>query len=185
MSKIQFYVDENSKTGTHSFFAKTKPYQRLEFDEVAESACQGTSIEPEIMKSAVALYMKKAKELLMQGNRVCLGDKFITLVPSVRCSVKDELNADGSVKTKATASMVRPSKKDAIIGATVSTVFSDDFRNSVNFQRVDKAGNVINDGEEDVDTSGDGTGSEPGTRSGGTTNPSGSGSASSGSGSND
>jgi hypothetical protein len=153
MSKIQFYVDENIKTGTHSFFAKTKPYQRLEFDEVAESACQGTSIEPEIMKSAVDLYMKKAQELLKQGNRVALGDKFITLVPSVKCSVKDTLNQDGTVKTAATAAMVKPQKKDAIIGATVSTVFSDEFRQSVQWQRIDKQGNVLPDsGEETVDT---------------------------------
>jgi len=153
MSKIQFYVDENSKTGTHSFFAKTKPYQRLEFGEVAESACQGTSIEPEVMKAAVALYMKKAQELLKQGNRVALGEKFITLVPQVKCSVKDVLNPDGTVKTAATADMVKPQKQDAIIGATVSTVFSDEFRQSVSWQRVDKQGNVITDpGEETVVT---------------------------------
>ena len=152
MAKIQFYVDENSKTGTHSFFAKTKPYQRLEFGEVAESACQGTSIEPEVMKAAVALYMKKAQELLKQGNRVALGEKFITLVPQVKCSVKDELAADGvTVKKAATADMVKPQKQDAYIGATVSSVFSDDFRNSVSWQRVDKQGNALPDqGEETV-----------------------------------
>lgn len=167
MSKIQFYVDENTKTGTHSFYAKTKPYQRLEFDEVAESACQGTSIEPEIMKSAVALYMKKAQELLKQGNRVALGDKFITLVPGVKCSVKDELNQDGTVKTPATAAMVKPQKKDAVIGATVSSVFSDEFRNAVSWQRVDKAGNAVSDDEEPVDTSGDGTGGDETPQGGG------------------
>ena len=167
MSKIQFYVDENTKTGRHSFFAKTKPYQRLEFDEVAESACSGTSIEPDIMKAAVALYMKKAQELLKQGNRVALGEKFITLVPGVRCSVKDVLNGDGTVKTAATADMVKPSKQDAIIGATVSSVFSDEFRNAVSWQRVDKAGNAIADDDEPVDTTGDGTGTADGGSSSG------------------
>ena len=149
MSKIQFYVDENTKTGTHSFFAKTKPYQRLEFDEVAESACAGTSIEPEVMKAAVALYMKKAAELLKQGNRVALGEKFITLVPQVKCSVKDVLNPDQTVRTAATADMVKPTKQDAIIGATVSSVFSDEFRNSVSWQRVDKQGNPVADTDEE------------------------------------
>ena len=161
MSKIQFYVDENTTTGRHSFFAKTKPYQRLEFDEVAESACAGTSIEPDIMKAAVGLYMKKAQELLKQGNRVALGDKFITLVPQVRCSVKDVLNQDGTVKTAATADMVKPTKQDAIIGATVSTVFSDEFRQSVSWQRVDKQGNAIADGDEEpVDTGDDNGGGD-------------------------
>lgn len=158
MSKIQFYVDENTTTGRHSFFAKTKPYQRLEFDEVAESACAGTSIEPDIMKAAVGLYMKKAQELLKQGNRVALGDKFITLVPQVRCSVKDVLNQDGTVKTAATAEMVKPTKQDAIIGATVSTVFSDEFRQSVSWQRVDKQGNVVADGDEEPVVTGDDNG---------------------------
>ena len=158
MSKIQFYVDENTTTGRHSFFAKTKPYQRLEFDEVAESACAGTSIEPDIMKAAVGLYMKKAQELLKQGNRVALGDKFITLVPQVRCSVKDVLNQDGTVKTAATADMVKPQKQDAIIGATVSTVFSDEFRQSVSWQRVDKQGNVVADGDEEPVVTGDDNG---------------------------
>ena len=158
MSKIQFYVDENTTTGRHSFFAKTKPYQRLEFDEVAESACAGTSIEPDIMKAAVGLYMKKAQELLKQGNRVALGEKFITLVPQVRCSVKDVLNQDGTVKTAATADMVKPQKQDAIIGATVSTVFSDEFRQSVSWQRVDKQGNVVADGDEEPVVTGDDNG---------------------------
>ena len=43
MAKIQFQVVENTTTGRHSFYAKTKPYQRLEFDEVAESACAGNN----------------------------------------------------------------------------------------------------------------------------------------------
>lgn len=163
MSKIQFIVDENTQTGRHSFFAKTKPYQRLEFDEVAESACSGTSIEPDVMKAAVGLYMRKAAELLKQGNRVALGDKFITLVPQVKCSVKDELNADGTVKKAATADMVKPTKADAIIGATVSSVFSAEFRNSVSWQRVDKAGNpVAEQGEETVVTEPDNQGDNNG-----------------------
>ena len=41
---------------------------------------------------------------------------------------------------------VKPQKKDAIIGATVSTVFSDEFRQSVQWQRIDKQGNVYVDG---------------------------------------
>lgn len=145
MAKIQFQVVENTTTGRHSFYAKTKPYQRLEFDEVAESACAGTSIEPDVMKAAVGLYMKKAQELLKMGNRVALGDKFLTLVPGVKCSVKDVLNADNTVKTAATADMVKPRREDAVIGAEVSVVFSNEFRQSVSWQRVDKQGNVIDD----------------------------------------
>ena len=145
MAKIPFFVDENTTTGRHSFFARTKPYQRLSFDEVADSACAGTSIEPEVMKAAVGLYMKKAQELLMMGNRVALGDKFITLVPGVKCSVKDTLNPDGTVKTVAQAKDVKPQKQDAVVGAEVSVVFSDTFRNSVSWQRVDKQGNAIAD----------------------------------------
>lgn len=147
MAKLPFFVEENTTTGRHSFFARTKPYQRLSFDDVADSACRGTSIEPEVMKAAVALYMKKAQELLIMGNRVALGDKFITLVPGVRCSVKDELNQDGTVKKAATADMVKPQKQDAIVGAEVSVAFSDAFRQSVSWQRVDKQGNAIDDGD--------------------------------------
>ena len=36
MAKIQFQVVENTTIGRHSFYAKTKPYQRLEFDEVKQ-----------------------------------------------------------------------------------------------------------------------------------------------------
>jgi len=52
MAKVKYYAKENTKVGTHSFYAVPVPNGTLTFNEVCEEACRNTSIEPSIMKAA-------------------------------------------------------------------------------------------------------------------------------------
>lgn len=159
MSKIPYVVKENTKTGTHSFYAQAAPYQTLTYDEMCQMACDGSEISPTIMRAAVTLYMKKAQELLLLGNRVPLGEKFLKLTPQLKCSVKDELNPDGSVKKAATAKMVSAARGQSRIAAVVSSRFSAEFRMKVVWEKTDKSGAPIDDDDEEIDT----TVEQPGT----------------------
>ena len=51
MAKVKYYAKENTKLGTHSFYAVPVPNGTLTFNEVCEEACRNTSIEPSIMKA--------------------------------------------------------------------------------------------------------------------------------------
>ena len=173
MSKIPYIVKENTKTGTHSFYAQAAPYQTLTFDEVCRMACVGSEISPTIMRSAVTLYMEKAQEMLLLGNRVPLGEKFLKLTPQLKCSIKDELNPDGTVKTAATAKMVTAKRGQSRIAATVAVTFSDNFRKEVSWYKTDRTGAAVEDDDEEIDTNTEGDDQPAGgdNNGGGTTNP--------------
>ena len=149
MSKVQYVVKENTKTGTHSFYAQAAPYQSLTYDEMCRKACEGSEIAPTIMRAAVTQYMQKAQEMLLLGFRVPLGEKFLKLFPQLKCSVKDVLNADGTVKEAATAKMVRANLGVSRIAASVSSAFSSEFRREVSWEKVDKTGAVIDDPDDE------------------------------------
>ena len=155
MAKIKYKVVENTKVGTHSFYAVPYPHGTLSFDEVIREACANTDITPSIMRAAVTEYMKAAQNNLLKGFRVPVGEEFLFLYPNLRASVKDELNQDGTVKKAATADMVVPSKQKTRLGCSVSSKYSDKFASEVSWQRVDPVtGSEVDNAEDVTDNNG-------------------------------
>ena len=151
MAKIKYFAKENFNFDTHSFYAVPVPNGTLTFDEVCEEACRNTSIEVSLMKAAVTEYMKAAQSNLKKGFRVQVGVSFITLYPVLDLSVKDTTDKDGK-PVAATSKMVTASKGKSRLGATVAVKFSQEFAQSVSWQKVDeKTGVEINDDENIVD----------------------------------
>ena len=148
MAKIKYVVKENKKTGTHSFYATPVFNGTLSQDELLEEAFDGKSVEPSIGRAAIAEYMKTVKRNLLKGFRCKMGDDFLTIYPNLSVSVKDELNQDGTVKKVATAEMVTANNAKSRIGCTVSTKFSAQFAQAVSWQKSDKTGAVIEEGED-------------------------------------
>ena len=164
MAKVKYTIKENTKVGTHSFYAMPVPNGTLDFMEVCEEACENTSIEPSLMRAAVTEYMKVVKRNVLKGFRVPVGDQFITVYPNLNVSVKDTKNQDGTVKEAATAKMVTASKGKSRLGASVSINFSKQFAMEVSWQKVDETGAVVE--EEDItdggsESGGGGGGSNP------------------------
>ena len=170
MAKVKYYAKENTKLGTHSWYAVPVPNGTLTFEELCQEACENTSIEPSIMRAAVTEYMKVVKRNVLKGFRVPVGDQFITVYPNLNVSVKDTKNQDGTVKDVATAKMVTASKGKSRLGASVSINFSKQFAMEVSWQKVDETGAAVE--EEDItdggttpggggDTGGGGGGSNP------------------------
>lgn len=158
MAKVKYYAKENTKLGTHSFYAVPIPNGTLTFDEVCEEACRNTSIEPSIMKAAVAEYMKTVQANVLKGFRVPVGDQFLTVYPNLNASVKDVKDKEGKV-TVTTAKMLTANKGRSRLGASVSIKFSQEFASNVSWQKIDeRTGAEIPD--EDII---DGGGSEGGT----------------------
>ena len=165
MAKVKYYAKENTKLGTHSWYAVPIPSGSLTFEELCQEACEKTSIEPSILRAAVTEYMKVVKRNVLKGFRVPVGDQFITVYPNLNCSVKDTKNQDGTVKEAATAKMVTASKGKSRLGASVAINFSKQFAMEVSWQKVDETGAAVE--EEDI-TDG---GSESGGGGGGTNPP--------------
>ena len=166
MAKVKYYAKENTKLGTHSFYAVPVPNGTLTFDEVCEEACRNTSIEPTIMKAAVAEYMKTVQTNVLKGFRVPVGDKFLTVYPNLNASVKDKKDAKTGEVTVATAKMLTANKGKSRLGASVSVKFSQEFASNVSWQKIDERTGVelpeedITDGAED-NTGGGTTPSNP------------------------
>ena len=154
MAKVKYYAKENTKLGTHSFYAVPVPNGTLTFNEVCEEACRSTSIEPSIMKAAVAEYMKTVQANVLKGFRVPVGDQFLTVYPNLNASVKDVKDKEGKV-TVATAKMLTANKGKSRLGASVSIKFSQEFASNVSWQKIDERTSAEIPDEDIIDGGGD------------------------------
>lgn len=135
MATIKYQVKENKTLGTHSFYAQAVSFSTLDFNDLSEEVVEGLGITPELVNTILTRYMRVAKRNVLRGHRVKFGD-LLTIYPQISCSVKDELNADGTVKTPATADMLTISQAKGSIGATIAQNVQQSFAQSVSWKRV-------------------------------------------------
>lgn len=135
MAIINYTVKENKNLGTHSFYTQAKSFSTLDYADLAEEVVEGLGISPELVITILARYMRVAKRNVLRGHRVKFGD-LLTIFPQMSCSVKDELNDDGTVKKAATADMLNISQAKGSIGATISQSVQQSFASSVSWRRV-------------------------------------------------
>ena len=153
MAKVKYTVKENSKVGTHSFYAVPVVNGSLDFMEVCEEACENTSIEPSLMRAAVAEYMKAVKRNVLKGFRCAVGEQFLFVYPNLMGSVKDKKDAQGNVIEAATIDMFNLAGAKSRLGASVSPKYSAQFAAEVSWQRIDASGAAIDD--EDITDNGE------------------------------
>ena len=168
MAKVKYTIKENSKVGTHSFYAVPVLNGSLDFMEVCEEACENTSIEPSLMRAAVTEYMKAVKRNVLKGFRCAVGEQFLFVYPNIEASLKDKKDAQGNILEVATAAKFTLAGAKSRLGASVSPKYSAQFAAEVSWQRVDASGAIV----EDEDITDNGTTPAP---SGGGDTPSGGG----------
>ena len=166
MAKVKYTIKENSKVGTHSFYAVPVLNGSLDFMEVCEEACENTSIEPSLMRAAVTEYMKAVKRNVLKGFRCAVGEQFLFVYPNLEASLKDKKDDQGNILEVATAAKFSLAGAKSRLGASVSPKYSAQFAAEVSWQRVDASGAVV----EDEDITDNGTTPAP---SGGGDTPSG------------
>jgi hypothetical protein len=174
MAKVKYTIKENKKVGTHSFYAIPVPNGTLDFMEVCEEACENTSIEPSLMRAAVAEYMKAVKRNVLKGFRCAVGEQFIYVYPNLEASLKDKKDAQGNIIEVAKIEDFTLAGAKSRLGATVSKKYSAQFAADVSWQRVDASGAAIDD-DDIIDDGGDTPGGgdtptptpDPGTGGGG------------------
>lgn len=135
----------------HYVMSQVIPTGSLSFEQLCEDACQGTTLDPLEMQTAVKFYMKAAQKNLLRGFRVPLGPSFLILYPKLEMSV--------------TAAKAHPT-----LACTVAPNYSRAFRMAASFQRVTPKGVVVPEPGEDINednkkgdpTTGGGGGTEGG-----------------------
>lgn len=148
----------------HYVMSQVIPTGSLSFEQLCEDACQGTTLDPLEMQTAVKFYMKAAQKNLLRGFRVPLGPSFLILYPKLEMSVTDK---DGKV---AKLEDVTAAKAHPILACTVAPNYSRAFRMAASFQRVTPKGVVVPEPGEDINednkkgdpTTGGGGGTEGG-----------------------
>lgn len=153
MAKVKYTVKENTKLGTHSFYAVPVVNGSLDFMEVCEEACENTSIEPSLMRAAVAEYMKAVKRNVLKGFRCAVGEQFLFVYPNLMASLKDKKDAQGNILEVATIEKFTLAGAKSRLGASVSPKYSAQFAAEVSWQRVDASGAAVED--EDITDGGD------------------------------
>ena len=157
MAKVKYTIKENTKVGTHSFYAVPVVNGSLDFLEVCEEACENTSIEPSLMRAAVTEYMKAVKRNVLKGFRCAVGEQFLFVYPNIMASIKDKKDDHGNIIEVATVSKFSIAGAKSRLGASVSPKYSAQFAAEVSWQRVDASGAAVED--EDITDGGSGTGS--------------------------
>ncbi len=134
----------------HSLYAQAIANGTYGFDRMCEEAAINTGMEPEAIRQAVVLYTACAKRKLLDGFKVEVGRDFLTLGPSLSARVKDEVDETGKVVKVAKASDLTAVGAKSRVSCTIDTEFVHEFARSVKWQKSDRAGNVIDPGEEDA-----------------------------------
>ena len=159
--KIHYYARENKQLGSHSFYPQPIGLKTFGFERMCQKAARNTSIEAHTVRAAVEEYIKVAKEALLEGNRVEIGEQFVTLWPNLKGSVKDNTDPETGKKVVVTAADLTATKCKSRVSATVNAVFSDEFERKVKWVKTDKHGNVI-DEPDDTETNEELTGGDTG-----------------------
>lgn len=150
MAIIKYSVKENNNLGTHSFYGVAQAYSTLDFDDLADDVVEGLGISPSLVKTVLDRYMLVAKRNVLRGHRVKFGD-LLTIYPQLSCSVKDELNDDGTVKKPVTIDMFSLAGAKSTIGATIAQNVQQSFASSVSWKRVtDEADETDSTGDPDT-----------------------------------
>ena len=150
--KISYVARENKKVGTHSFYPQPIAKGTFGFDRMCKKAAKNTTIEEHTVRAAVQEYMKVAQEALLEGNRVEIGEQFITLYPNLKGSVKDYKDETTGQTVVVTAKDLTAQKCKSRVGATVNRYFSDEFERNVSWVKTDKTGAIIEDEEDATET---------------------------------
>ncbi len=169
--KIDYYVRENSKLGTHSFYPVPIPNGTYGFEQICEQAAKNTTLEAHTIAAAVKEYMKVVQEKLLDGFRAEVGQKFLTVGPNLKGSIKDYEDPTTHETVVATAKMLTANKCKSRVSAVVNAAFSDEFERSVSWRKTDKSGVPVTDEEDATETNeetagGEGTGTSTGTGEG-------------------
>lgn len=128
----------------HYVMSQVIPTGSLSFEQLCEDACQGTTLDPLEMQTAVKFYMKAAQKNLLRGFRVPLGPSFLILYPKLEMSVTDK---DGKV---AKLEDVTAAKAYPTLDCTVTPNYSRAFRMAASFQRVTTKGVIVPEPGEDI-----------------------------------
>ena len=150
MATIKYTTKENTRTSRHSWYAVPVFNGTLTFNDLCEEACDDNTYSVEEMTGCVSKFMKVVQRETARGFRCRLGTDFLTVYPNIQCSVKDELNQDGTVKKVAEAKDVKANHAKSRLGCTVSSKYSALFAASVSWQKVDKNGNAVEEEEDDI-----------------------------------
>ena len=135
MAVIEYTLKENKTLGTHSWYLQAKSFSTLSCDDVAAEVVEGLGISPEMVPTIIKRYMRVVLRNVQRGHRVKLADELV-IYPQISCSVKDELNPDGTVKKVATPDMINIQQAKSSIGATIAQSVQADFAKSVSWRRV-------------------------------------------------
>ena len=156
MAVIKYSIRDNNAVGTHSVFAVVNSYSTLTCEDMKDEVVEGLGISPDLVPTIIKRYMRVALRSAGRGHRVKLGDE-ITIFPQISCSVKDELNDDGTVKKVATADMLNVSNARSTIGATISQAVQQQFSQSVSWKRVTEKTDDTDDAGDPADDPADTT----------------------------
>ena len=154
MAKIKVKIVENTRMGTHSFYAVPQWSGTLTTDEILEEALDGKSIEPSVAKAAIEEFMKAVQRNVKKGFRCQLGKEFLTVYPNIQASAKDEKDKTTGETIVATADMVNIAGGKSRLGCTVSKKFSAQFAADVSWSRIKGTADATDEDNEDDITQG-------------------------------
>lgn len=130
--------------GIHGFFARPVFRGTLDFETFVKDSLEDTTYNPNEVIGAFKVLQKKMLSQLTKGFRIDIGEDFISLYPNCVLTMKDYKDKDGN-DVAVTADMLKTSDLVTRIGCTVSNKFKKAFAADVEWEKVNKNGQVIDD----------------------------------------
>ena len=88
MAKVPYELKRNTSAGRPSVYCRASHYQTLTFDDICRSASHIVHVPPAMLRGYVQAVLDEAYLQVRRGQRVELGDRFLSLYAQVHHSEK-------------------------------------------------------------------------------------------------
>lgn len=137
MATVKYKQYRNTTAGKPSVYCRVQQHQVLTFDDICRLASANIGASPALIRAHVQAVLDAAYLEVLRGNRVDIGDRFLSLYPQVRCSVTAKVDPDTGKVQWPRPDEVVPTNKQGRLECEVHKHLNKLFRYDVHWERTD------------------------------------------------
>lgn len=142
MATVKYKQYRNTKAGRPSVYCRVQQHQVITFDDICRHASATIGASAAIIRAHVQAVLDAAYMEVCRGNRVDLGDRFLSLYPQVRCSVPAKVDPDTGEIFWPRPEEVSPTGRQGRLECEVHKHLNKHFRHDVHWERTAGTGRL-------------------------------------------
>ena len=137
MATVKYILNRNKSAGSPSVYCRVQQHQVITFDDICRLASANIGTSAAVIRAHVQAVLDAAYMEVLRGNRVDIGNRFLSVYPQVRHTVYADVDREtGEIRWPEPGDVV-PSGKHGRVECEVHKRLNKDFRSKVHWERTD------------------------------------------------